>query len=319
MNQIKLNQMKNNSMSAVAADRPVESEEINSIMKKITNILTLKFLKKTKKIVVLRLDGVIGNMGPGSSKGLTLESLNAQIEQAFLKSKATAVILSVNSPGGSPVQSELIAARILQLSKEKNIPVYSFIEDVGASGGYWLACAGSEIYASKSSIVGSIGVVRRGFGFVDAINKLGIERRVQTAGKNKSVLDPFKPEKKEDLELIKNLQLDIHAHFIDYVKTQRSGRITQDDDFLFNGKFWTGERAKEFGLIDGIENLYDFVKNKWGKNAKIEYVAPKESWFKKKFGISHQSDFASNLSSAIKEEIKYLSEEIELSSKYNIK
>lgn len=307
-----------NNMSSATAENTIDNEKIRSGMEVITDILTLEFLRrKKKKIAILRLEGVIGKAGIGS-KGMSFTSLNSLIEQAFNTPKLTAILLAINSPGGSPVQSELISSRIISLSSIKKIPVYSFIEDVGASGGYWLACAGQEIYASKSSIVGSIGVVSRGFGFTSAIEKLGIERRVHTAGKNKSVLDPFKAEKKSDIEIIKKIQLNIHENFINYVKSRRIGKLTQDDDILFNGEFWTGETANDFGLIDGINDMYNFIKEKWGEDVKIENISPKESWFKKKFGIS-RNNFSSEFALSLKEEMKNLIEEADLENKYNIK
>jgi signal peptide peptidase SppA len=238
-------------------------------------------------VSVLRLSGVIGKVGMRG--GLTLESLNESIEKAFKTSKLSALCLVINSPGGSPVQSELIASRIMSLAKEKDVPVYSFVEDVAASGGYWLACAADEIYASKSSIVGSIGVISSGFGFQSAIEKLGIERRVYTEGKSKSVLDPFQEAKASDIKLLRGLQQEVHEHFINHVKARRKGKLTQDDDILFNGEFWAGKNAVDFGLIDGIDDMYSFIKRKFGDKAKIEYMTPKQSWFKKKLGIEGQA------------------------------
>jgi signal peptide peptidase SppA len=237
---------------------------------------------KSPRISVLRLSGIIGKLGMGKN-GMTLEALNDNIEKAFSKPKTKAVCLIINSPGGSPVQSELIANRIIALSKEKKIPVYAFVEDVAASGGYWLACAADEIYASTSSIMGSIGVISAGFGFQDMIKKMGIERRVVTQGENKSVLDPFKPTKKEDIEILKNLQKNTHDHFINYVKSRREKRLKGTDKKLFNGEFWNGQTSLELGLVDGIDNLYNFIQNKFGKKAKIEYIKSRESWFKRKF------------------------------------
>jgi len=248
--------------------------------------LTLENFRNPKsRVSILRLAGVIGKVGPGRG-GMTLEGLNESIESAFNKSNIEAVCLAINSPGGSPVQSELIAGRITTLAREKSIPVYAFVEDVAASGGYWLACAADEIYASKSSIIGSIGVISAGFGFSDAIKKMGIERRVYAQGTNKSVLDPFVPEKKEDIVILKKLQKHAHEHFIDYVKSRRKGKLTQNDDILFNGEFWSGAIAEDFGLIDGIDNMYNFIKKKFGDRVTIDYIKPKESWFKKRF-MSH--------------------------------
>ena len=267
----------------------------------------LPFFSKAKKpvIAVLRLKGAIGK-GAGFRSGLNLDNLNEIIEKAFKTPKLTAVCLSINSPGGSPVQSELIAKRIRSLADENNIPVYSFIEDVGASGGYWLACAGDKIYASKSSIIGSIGVISSSFGFHDAIEKLGIERRIYTQGKNKSVLDPFLPTKPTDVKLIKQLQKQIHDHFIDYVKSRRKGKLTQDDDFLFNGEFWAGESAHDFGLIDGINDMYSYLKEQFGTDIKIEYMAAKQPWLKRKLGMVNfnlAEDFTESLMQKIENKL----------------
>jgi ClpP class serine protease len=154
---------------------------------------------------------------------------------------------------------------------------------VAASGGYWLACAGDEIYASKSSIIGSIGVISAGFGLHKAIEKLGIERRIYTQGSNKSILDAFMPEKEQDVEIVKNLQAQIHKHFIEYVKTRRKNRLTQTDAILFNGEFWAGQTAVDFGLIDGIDNCFNFIKNKFGQDVKIIHCKARESFIKKYF------------------------------------
>lgn len=248
-------------------------------------LLPFNLSKSNPVVAVLRLSGTIGRVSNFKS-GLTIESTYELIERAFKVPKLEALCLIINSPGGSPVQSELIAKRLIQLSKEKDIPIYSFVEDVAASGGYWLALAGQEIYALRSSIIGSIGVVSSGFGFKKAIDKLGIERRLITQGKNKSVLDPFEDIKPGDVKLIKQLQSEIHAHFIGYVKHRRGARLTQSDDILFNGEFWTGNIATDYGLIDGIDDLYSFVKRRFGPETKIEYIASKQSWFKKKLGMT---------------------------------
>ena len=182
------------------------------------------------------------------------------------------------------MQAELISSRIRTLAAEKSVPVYSFIEDIAASGGYWLACSGDEIYASRGSIIGSIGVVSSGFGLHKMIEKLGIERRVYTQGANKSILDPFKPEKEEDIRIIKNMQAQIYQHFVDYVKLRRKGKLTQSDDVLFSGEFWGGQSAVDFGLIEGIDDLYNFIKKKYGSNVKFKYTKQKESFVKKLFG-----------------------------------
>ena len=239
-------------------------------------------------VSVLRLSGVISSKA-NMRNAISFESMNPLIEKAFSYSRLAAVCLLINSPGGSPVQSELIAKRIRSLAVEKDVPVFAFIEDVGASGGYWLACAADEIYASYSSIVGSIGVISAGFGFQDAIAKMGIERRVHISGKNKSVLDPFKPEKSEDVQLIKNLQEQIHNHFIDYVKSRRRAKLNQTDEILFTGEFWTGKIASDFGLIDGINDLYHFLDEKFGKDVNVNFIKQKTSWIKNNFGLNKSS------------------------------
>lgn len=253
----------------------------------LMNIFPFCLFKTKPTISILRLEGIIGKASTMKS-GLSISSTNKLIEKAFSNEKTKLVCLCINSPGGSPAQSEFIAKRIRHLSETKNIPVISFVEDVAASGGYWLACSGDEIYASKSSIVGSIGVISSGFGFKEAIDKLGVERRLYTQGKNKSVLDPFMPAKEDDIAIIKNLQKNIHEHFIDYIKTRRGRFITQDDDIVFNGEFWTGQIALDYGLIDGISDVYTYVHDKFGNDIKFDYVAQKKSFIKRLMGASYK-------------------------------
>jgi signal peptide peptidase SppA len=300
---MKVKKTKNSSAfsEAVSLINPQQSSKLDQIM----NVFPFSIFSATPTVVVIRLKGVIASKG-GGRDGLSIESLNEVIERAFKKPKLRAICLAINSPGGSPVQSDLIASRIMSLSNEKDVPVYSFVEDMAASGGYWLACAGKEIYASRSSIIGSIGVVSRGFGFQDAIGKLGIERRVYAEGRNKSVLDPFEPAKASDIKIIKNLQQNVHKHFIDHVKASRKGKLTQDDDVLFNGEFWTAENAVDFGLIDGIDNMYNFIKERFGDETKIQYVGPKESWLKKRMNIEIDSEqFVSKAAATMREEMAW--------------
>jgi len=275
----------------------------------LLSLLPFGFGENNPVIAVLRLDGVIGKIGMTKS-GMTMKDLNKLIEKTFKIDKLEAVCLVINSPGGSPVQSDLIAKRITTLAKEKDIKIFGFVEDVAASGGYWLACAADEIYASHSSIIGSIGVISSGFGFHEAIKKLGIERRVHTEGKTKSVLDPFKPSRDSDVKIIKKIQKEIHQHFIDTVKERRSGRLTQSDDILFNGEFWTGQIALDYGLIDGIGDMYSFIQKKYGDKVKIEYIENKQSWIKKKLGMASlskefTSDFADSLVDSLEQKIAY--------------
>jgi len=221
-------------------------------------------------IPVLRLEGVINADGMGRRRGISMARLAEPIEKAFAVSKAPAVALVVNSPGGSPVQSSLIARRIRDLAEEKNKRVIAFVEDVAASGGYWLAAAGDEIYADRSSIVGSIGVIAAFFGFHDFIGRWGVERRVYTAGERKLMADPFQPEKAEDVARIKLLQADIHQAFINHVRERRGPNLAADDETLFNGDVWTGERALDLGLVDGIGHLRPVLRDRFGDRVRFK-------------------------------------------------
>lgn len=230
------------------------------------------FRKSPPRVNVLRLNGAITTR----RGGLSDQALAPSIERAFRKGKPAAVALSINSPGGSPVQSALIAARISRLSREKGVRVYAFVEDVAASGGYWLACAADEIYADANSIVGSIGVISSGFGFDEFITRHGISRRIYTSGGSKSQLDPFSPEKEDDVARLKLLQEDIHQEFISHVKTARVEKLTQEVD-LFDGSFWTGRRALELGLIDGIAHLVPQMKSEFGDDVRLSVFGQKRS------------------------------------------
>ncbi len=222
-------------------------------------------------VTVIEMTGVIGEIGAGR-KGMTLKKLEKQIADAFKPSGVKAVALAINSPGGSPVQSRLIMGAVRREAKEKNVPVIAFIEDAGASGGYILAVAADEIYADESSIVGSIGVISGGFGFQDAIAKLGVERRVYTAGENKSMLDPFRPEDPEDVARLKTILDELHRQFIDLVKERRGAKLAPDDA-IFSGRVWTGAAAVEKGLVDGTAQLGDFLRDRYGKDVRIKRIA----------------------------------------------
>jgi signal peptide peptidase SppA len=202
------------------------------------------FMKSDPLVAVVRLQGAI--MANPRGAGLSDQAIAPAIERAFKKGKPAAVALAINSPGGSPAQSSLIAARIRRLSEEKKVPVHAFVEDVAASGGYWLACAADKIWADQTSILGSIGVISAGFGFHDAIAKIGVERRVHTAGASKSILDPFRPEQAEDVERLKALQGELHETFINHVTSSRGDRL-QDHPELFTGAFWTGQQIGRAG------------------------------------------------------------------------
>jgi signal peptide peptidase SppA len=226
-------------------------------------------------IPVVRLNGVIAaDPRPGR---LNLANVDPLLERAFRLRRAPAVAIVVNSPGGSPVQSRLIAKRIRDLADQHQRQVLVFVEDAAASGGYFIAVAGDEVIADPSSIVGSIGVIFAGFGFVEAIGKLGIERRVHTAGKNKSTLDPFLPEKRADVERIKSLELDVHNVFIDWVKLRRGDKLQGSDDDLFTGEFWSGVRGLQLGLVDAVGDLHEVLRTRFGDDLKLRVIAPKRS------------------------------------------
>jgi len=227
----------------------------------------IPFIKSPPVVSVLRLQGVIAS--GARAGGLNGADLARSIERAFRKGSPKAVALAINSPGGSPVQSALIAAHIRRLSDELDIPVHAFVEDVAASGGYWLACAADDIWIDQSSIVGSIGVISASFGFHTLMERQGIERRVHTAGKDKSMLDPFRPERAQDVKRLKSLQADIHQAFIDHVTARRSTRLSDDKD-LFTGEIWVGTRAVNVGLADGIDHLVPKMKALYGD--KIRFV-----------------------------------------------
>jgi serine protease SohB len=232
----------------------------------------LPFMKAKKSVAVVHLSGVIS----GGSRGqLNDKALAPVLEKAFSKGKPDAVALVINSPGGSPVQSSLIGARIRRLAAENSLPVFAFVEDVAASGGYWLAVTADEIYVDDSSILGSIGVISAGFGAHDLLQRYGIERRVYTAGASKSTLDPFKPEKPEDVDRLKKLLEQIHSVFIAHVTKQRGAKLSDDED-LFTGEIWVGEEAVSVGLADGLGHLVPVMKQRFGENVKFRTYGQKK-------------------------------------------
>jgi len=228
-------------------------------------------------VSVLRFEGVI--MPRSRRGGVSLASHAVAIERAFRASGLVAVAIVVNSPGGSPVQSALLYRRIRQLAEEKSIPVIAFAEDVAASGGYWLALAGDEIFSEETSLLGSIGVISAGFGFYQLIGRLGIERRLHAAGERKSLLDPFLPEEAADLARLTALQQDIHQSFKDHVRRRRAGKIDDEDDALFTGDAWTGRKALERGLIDGIGELRGVMRSRYGDKVRLRPMpAERRRW-----------------------------------------
>ena len=258
------------------------------------------FFKKKKIIPHIRLSGVIGSAGR-FKQGIDFSGQQEIIKKAFSFKKAKNIAISINSPGGSPVQSHLIHDYIRQLAKKKEKKVIVFAEDVAASGGYLIACAGDEIYANSSSIVGSIGVISASFGFQEAIKKIGIQRRVYTAGKNKSTLDPFKEEKVEDIDRIKKLQLELHSDFIDVVKKSRGSKLKDPEkNNTFTGEFWSGSTSMKLGLIDGIGNAEQILREKFGEDIVIKNLEKQKGFIAKKLSssIDNQID---NIASVIEE------------------
>ena len=226
-------------------------------------------------VAVVRLQGVISPSPSPVSRGtINLNSVESALKRAFEHDRLLAVALAINSPGGAPTQSALVTERIRQLAADKKVPVLAFCEDVAASGGYWLACAADEIYAHATSMVGSIGVVSAGFGFTGLLDRFGVQRRVHTAGTHKVRLDPFSPESEEDVAWLRGLHAELHQQFIDLVKDRRGGKLTGADDELFTGEVWTGRRALELGLIDGLGTMRSLLAQRFG-DAHILAVEPR--------------------------------------------
>ena len=252
-----------------------------------------KFFKSKPSVInVVRLNGVIasGSKFLGSSN-LSLESLEKQIERAFSGKKIAGVALIINSPGGSPVQSALISERIIELSKKNNIPVFAFVEDVAASGGYWLACAADEIFVMPASIVGSIGVISAGFGFVEVIKKIGVERRVFSKGENKGMLDPFQPQNSDDVKVITDLQEEIHQQFKDWVSTRRGNRLNSEivkEEGIFEAKIFSGSKACEIGLADSIGELKQVMRERFNEEVVFKEISGRKK-LGQRLGLSSSS------------------------------
>ena len=257
------------------------------------------FFKKKKIVPHIKLSGVIGSVGK-FRQGIDFSSQEEIIKKAFSIKKASVVAVTINSPGGSPVQSHLIYKFIREQAKKNKKKVMVFAEDVAASGGYLIACAGDEIYANSSSIIGSIGVIYSSFGFKDLIQKIGVQRRVYTAGKNKSTLDPFLDEKQEDIERLKNIQLELHKDFINVVEESRGTKLKKETGIeLFSGEFWSGRKAKDLGLIDGIGNADQILRKKFGEEVVIKKFEKSKGWLAKR--LSSSEDHADKIISILEE------------------
>ncbi|MBB6261817.1 signal peptide peptidase SppA [Paenochrobactrum gallinarii] len=251
------------------------------MVKFLARLMPRRFRSTSVEIPVVRLHGAIMSGGNSLRPSLSLEGVAAELQKAFSDKQAPAVAITINSPGGSPVQSRFIYQRIRALAEEKKKKVFVFVEDVAASGGYMIALAGDEIIADPSSIVGSIGVVSSSFGFTELIKKIGVERRVYTAGQNKVSLDPFLPEKEADIERLKALQLEVHKTFIDMVLERRGTKLSDDPD-LFSGLFWTGIKGKELGLVDSLGDIRSHLMKHYGSKTKLNLIQPQRGFLGKK-------------------------------------
>jgi serine protease SohB len=264
-------------------------------------LVPARFRTDIPVVPVVRLTGVIGISTP-LKPGLTVASVARSLDRAFSTSKARAVALAINSPGGSAAQSHLIYRRIRHLADEKKLPVIAFIEDVGASGGYMIACAADEIVADGSSIVGSIGVVGGSFGLHKLIEKIGVERRLYTSGERKAMLDPFLPENPGDVQRLKAIQTEIHQNFIALVKERRAGKLSGPENDLFSGEYWTGNKALEFGLVDSTGDLRGVLRERYGEKVRTPLIAERGLFGRRIPGVSllqAESAFAEDLVSAL--------------------
>jgi signal peptide peptidase SppA len=289
---------------ATAAASPM-SDYLGPMRDFLRRLIPKRFRSDIPVVPVVRLSGVIGVVTP-LRPGLMMATVARSLERAFSLRNARAVALLINSPGGSPAQSHLIFLRIRQLAEEKKVPVIAFVEDVGASGGYMLACAADEIICDQFSMVGSIGVVGGSFGFPKLMDKLGIERRLYTSGERKVMLDPFLPEKPDDLKRLKALQKDIHGHFIALVKERRGGKLQGNDKTLFSGEFWTAQAAVDLGIADGIGDIRSTLRARYGEKVHMPLVAAERGLFGRRLpGIGaleafmQKSGYADELISAL--------------------
>ena len=255
-----------------------EPNFLQQTAKFLSPVLPRRFRSDVPVVPVVRLSGVIGFSTP-LRPGLTLASVAKPLDKAFAYPRARAVALLINSPGGSAVQSHLVFQRIRQLSAEKQKPVIAFVEDVAASGGYMIACAADEIVADPSSIVGSIGVIGASFGFAKLIDKIGVERRIYTSGINKAMLDPFLPENPEHVARLKAIQEEIHATFIDLVKSRRGAKLSAPESDLFTGEYWAAKKGVEYGLVDRIGDMRSFLRERFGDKVEMPLISASRGLF----------------------------------------
>lgn len=254
-------------------------------VRKLLSWLPFKRFRDPPPVVaVVPLKGVIGRLGPWQ-RGLTLAAVAPQLERAFKLPSLAAIALVVNSPGGAPVQAAQITRRIRALAEEHRVKVFAFAEDVAASGGYWLLTAADEVFADESSLIGSIGVVTAGFGFPELLKRFGIERRVYVSGEHKAGLDPFQPEREEEVAHLRRIQADIHEAFRAHVRVRRQGKLKGSEDELFSGRFWGGRAALDLGLIDGIADLRTLMRERYGKRVKLLEIADGRRWWQRRLGL----------------------------------
>ena len=264
-------------------EQKVDRAGLSDLGDRLMAVVPARLRRGAVVVPVVRLSGLIGAVTP-LRPGMTLAGIARTLERAFSMRNAKAVALVINSPGGSPVQSRQIYLRIRQLAAEKKLPVLVFVEDVAASGGYMIACAGDEIFCDPSSILGSIGVVGGSFGFQELIKKVGVERRLYTAGEHKAMLDPFLPEDRDDVARLKTIQREIHAIFIALVKASRGSRLKGGDDVLFTGEYWAGETSVSLGLADAIGDLRSTLRARYGDKVETPLIAPARGMLSGLFG-----------------------------------
>lgn len=271
-------------------------------------------LKRGPKVPVLRLSGIIADATTRRG-GLSYARLSKLIDKAFSIPKAPVVALIINSPGGAPAQSQLIASLIRAKAEEKDITVLAFVEDVAASGGYWLACAADDIFVQETSILGSIGVISASFGFEDFIDHHGIKRRLYTSGNEKSMLDPFLPEKPGDIARLKEIQHQIHGYFIEWVKDRRGGKLNGTDEELFQGRFWTGQAAIEMGIADEIGSVHQTIREKYGEDVRFIELSPEK---KLPFPLSLLASRSEGASNGLADQLLGLVEDRALWSRFGL-
>ena len=262
--------------------------------------------RRTPTIPLVRLAGVVGmRTRPVGPEAVTATGIFPVLRRAFSARGAKAVALAINSPGGSPVQCGLISREVRHLANKHDLPVLAFVEDIAASGGYWLACAADEIFALSSSVVGSIGVINAGFGFPQLLERFGVERRVYAEGKHKGMMDPFSPVREEDVAVLQAVLKDIRADFLEHVQERRGGRLKDDPEQVFSAAVWSGRGALELGLIDELGDMGTVLRERFGDNVRIRDITPKRRWFRSPRGARAGAEVAGGLLDALEERAMY--------------